>query len=76
MGALSVPPLEWYPLGTVRPVRVTAKQQKKTRSRREEIPSNQLLDVGPAPNHSKKFYKASLTLLRGPVLSLLLGLKV
>ena len=30
MGALSVPPLEWYPLGTVRPIRVTAKQQQKT----------------------------------------------
>ena len=52
VGALSVPPQEWYPLGTVRPVRVTAKQQKKTHSRREEIPSNQLLDAGPAPNHS------------------------
>ena len=49
---------------------------RNTHSRREEIPSNQLLDVGPAPNHSKKFYKASLTLLHGPVLSLLLGLKV
>jgi len=29
VGALSVPPLEWYPLGTVRPTRVTAKQQKR-----------------------------------------------
>ena len=79
MGALSVPPLEWYPLGTVRPTRVMAKTttKKETRSRHEEIPSNQLLDAGPGPNHSKKiFYKASLTLLRGPVLSLLLGLKV
>ena len=54
VGALSVPPLEWYPLGMVRPVRVMAKQQKKTCSRREEILSNQLLDVGPAPNHTKK----------------------
>ena len=28
---------------------------RRTRSRREEIPSNQLLDAGPAPNHSKKY---------------------
>ena len=54
MGALSLPQLEWYPLGTVRLVRVTAKQQKKTRSRREEILSNQLLNAGLTPNHSKK----------------------
>ena len=34
MGALSVPPLEWYPLGTVRPVRVMAKQQQKRQALR------------------------------------------
>ena len=33
MGALSVPPLERYPLGTVRPIRVTAEQHKKKSSK-------------------------------------------
>ena len=34
VGALSVPPLEWYPLGTVRPTRVTAKQTTKRQALR------------------------------------------
>ena len=76
VGALSVPPLEWYPLGTVRPTRVTAKQQKRhvpgvKKFRVISYSMQDQLQITP----KKNCYKVSLRLLRGPVLSLLPGLK-